>query len=133
MHDMQKREEGEGCPLHRVPECSGRRLRKRATAGSDPMAAALLKSPWHHKPIRAVAMDTLGFEPRAFRMRSGCDTTTPCAPVLLAVKILICACKYLMEAKGLGYFLRKASSDTYPLPSPQSSIALLERSESHLM
>ena len=24
-------------------------------------------------------MDTLGFEPRAFRMRSGCDTTTPCA------------------------------------------------------
>ena len=26
-------------------------------------------------------MDTLGFEPRAFRMRSGCDTTTPCALV----------------------------------------------------
>ena len=26
------------------------------------------------------AMDTLGFEPRAFRMRSGCDATTPCAP-----------------------------------------------------
>ena len=25
-------------------------------------------------------VDTLGFEPRAFRMRSGCDTTTPCAP-----------------------------------------------------
>ncbi len=25
-------------------------------------------------------MDTLGFEPMAFRMRSGCDTTTPCAP-----------------------------------------------------
>ena len=24
-------------------------------------------------------MDTLGIEPRAFRMRSGCDTTTPCA------------------------------------------------------
>ena len=24
-------------------------------------------------------MDTLGFEPRALRMRSGCDTTTPCA------------------------------------------------------
>ena len=23
-------------------------------------------------------LDTLGFEPRAFRMRSGCDTTTPC-------------------------------------------------------
>ena len=26
-------------------------------------------------------MDTLGFESRAFRMRSGCDTTTPCARV----------------------------------------------------
>ena len=24
-------------------------------------------------------MDTLGIEPRAFRMRSGCDTITPCA------------------------------------------------------
>ena len=24
-------------------------------------------------------MDTLGFQPRAFRMRSGCDATTPCA------------------------------------------------------
>ena len=29
-------------------------------------------------------MDTLGFEPRAFRMRSGCDTTTPCAPCSIA-------------------------------------------------
>ena len=28
-------------------------------------------------------MDTLGFEPRAFRMRSGCDTTTPCAPCIV--------------------------------------------------
>ena len=27
----------------------------------------------------AANMDTLGFEPRAFRMRSGCDTITPCA------------------------------------------------------
>ena len=26
-------------------------------------------------------MDTLGIEPRAFRMQSGCDTTTPCAQV----------------------------------------------------
>ena len=36
-------------------------------------------------PARSAAsftlnMDTLGFEPRAFRMRSGCDATTPCAP-----------------------------------------------------
>ena len=28
---------------------------------------------------RVVKLDPLGFEPRAFRMRSGCDTTTPCA------------------------------------------------------
>ena len=27
-----------------------------------------------------LCMDTLGMEPRAFRMRSGCDITTPCAP-----------------------------------------------------
>ena len=30
--------------------------------------------------LRAIGikeMDPLGFEPRAFRMRSGCDTTTP--------------------------------------------------------
>ena len=27
-----------------------------------------------------IEMDTLGFEPRAFRMRSRCDATTPCAP-----------------------------------------------------
>ena len=27
-------------------------------------------------------MDTLGFETRAFRMRSGCDTTTPCAHLI---------------------------------------------------
>ena len=25
-------------------------------------------------------VDPLGFEPRAFRMQSGCDATTPCAP-----------------------------------------------------
>merc|ERR1711978_124749 len=30
-------------------------------------------------PPRPWAMDTLGFEPRAFCMRSGCDATTPCA------------------------------------------------------
>jgi hypothetical protein len=32
-----------------------------------------------------MVMDTLGFEPRAFRMRSGCDTTTPCAQLRLAL------------------------------------------------
>ena len=31
-------------------------------------------------------MDTLGIEPRASRMLSGCDTTTPCALELTTVK-----------------------------------------------
>ena len=35
-------------------------------------------------------MDTLGFEPRAFRMRSGCDTTTPCARLaVFALRLLL--------------------------------------------
>ena len=33
--------------------------------------------PWRLHPM---SMDTLGFEPRAFRMRGGSDTTTPRAP-----------------------------------------------------
>ena len=44
------------------------------------------KGCWHSMCVRDLkqqpatgTMDTLGFEPRAFRMRSGCDTTTPCA------------------------------------------------------
>ena len=28
-------------------------------------------------------MDTLGIEPRAYLMLSGCDTTTPCAPLAI--------------------------------------------------
>ena len=34
--------------------------------------------PWSFVDNCEKDMDTLGFEPRAFRMRSGCDTTTPC-------------------------------------------------------
>jgi hypothetical protein len=30
-------------------------------------------------------VDTLGFEPRAFRMRSKCDTITPCAHLLKGI------------------------------------------------
>ena len=33
-------------------------------------------------------LDTLGIEPRASRMLSGCDTTTPCAHVLDIFQIL---------------------------------------------
>jgi hypothetical protein len=57
--------------------------------------------------VRAHNMDTLGIEPRASRMLSGCDTTTPCAPVLLrdggccmisagwvglCVRVCVCVC-----------------------------------------
>ena len=43
----------------------------------DPVA----RSTMHHT---ALCMDTLGIEPRASRMLSGCDTTTPRAPVPIA-------------------------------------------------
>ena len=36
-------------------------------------------------------MDTLGIEPRASRMLSGCDTTTPCAPMLLRGAVVACS------------------------------------------
>ena len=35
-----------------------------------------------------IIVDTLEFEPRAFRMRSGCGTTTPCALVICGVACL---------------------------------------------
>ena len=40
---------------------------------------------------RLQPLDTLGFEARAFRMRSGCDTTTPCALKWCANK---CSCTH---------------------------------------
>ncbi len=45
-----------------------------AEAGQQPQHSQCRRTP----PYQG-KMDTLGFEPRAFRMRSGCDTTTPCA------------------------------------------------------
>ena len=52
----------------------------------DPFASAVKKE----KLRRIASMDTLGFEPRAFRMQCGCDTTTPCArpPVSAAIQTL---------------------------------------------
>jgi hypothetical protein len=44
-------------------------VRPRQRLGARRMADALL--------AHSCKMDPLGFEPRAFRMRSGCDTTTP--------------------------------------------------------
>ena len=34
---------------------------------------------FHVQAALQIQMDTLGIEPRASRMLSGCDTTTPCA------------------------------------------------------
>ena len=34
-------------------------------------------------------LDQLGFEPRAFRMRSGCDTTTPLAQLQYQSNLII--------------------------------------------
>ena len=39
-----------------------------------------------HHDRQDILMDTLGIEPRASRMLSGCDTTTPCALELTTVK-----------------------------------------------
>ena len=79
-------------PLHHVPQraCAPQVLYRRELVGSSDVSVAgrHLGQAW---PLRMCHMlpsctrccrslDTLGFEPRAFRMRSGCDTTTPCAP-----------------------------------------------------
>ena len=45
----------------------------------------VLVSPFRRHSLADKQMDTLGIEPRASRMLSGCDTTTPCAPLLLEV------------------------------------------------
>ncbi len=49
-----------------------------------------------------VQMDTLGIEPRAFRMRSGCDTTTPCALAASGCAICYCGCGSVCAAAGVG-------------------------------
>ena len=45
----------------------------------------------HGAKLPFLHMDTLGIEPRAFRMRSGCDTTTPCAPVGIQCHFVVSA------------------------------------------
>ena len=54
-------------------------------------AAELQRAIWRAE------MDTLGIEPRAFRMRSGCDTTTPCARDCCAPAMSIPAIAQLVE------------------------------------
>ena len=48
------------------------------TQGCNSVAATRHTKQCHFK----TTMDTLGIEPRASRMLSGCDTTTPCAQVI---------------------------------------------------
>lgn len=59
-------------------------------------------------------MDTLGIEPRAFRMRSGCDTTTPCALDILPGNMCgpNCSCTYRpnLERSGSNW-IRKVELD----------------------
>ena len=45
----------------------------------DGKSAALRQHAQPKSMSRTLKMDTLGIEPRASRMLSGCDTTTPCA------------------------------------------------------
>ena len=49
----------------------------------DGKSAALRQHAQPKSMSRTIKMDTLGIEPRASRMLSGCDTTTPRAPCLL--------------------------------------------------
>ena len=44
---------------------------------------------WHAQQLKERTMDTLGIEPRASRMLSGCDATTPCAQMLVAIPFKI--------------------------------------------
>ena len=50
---------------------------------------------------RKLSLDTLGFEPRAFRMRSGCDATTPCA-LEKEIELLLLLAELPMLGKGEG-------------------------------
>ena len=74
-----------------------------------PSACEADVKPFHHyhllslrivrcaQPEALWQVDTLGFEPRAFRMRSGCDTTTPCALEFHANR---CLFRISREARG---------------------------------
>ncbi len=45
-------------------------------------------------------LDTLGIEPRAFRMRSGCDTTTPCAHLVAQVLYVVAVVRSQLSGRG---------------------------------
>ena len=58
--------------------CWTARVRRSISAGGSREQRPACK-PGQHAGCLEKQLDTLGFEPRAFRMRSGCDATTPCA------------------------------------------------------
>ena len=63
------------CPLSFCVFCQ--RTRKQNAPSQDPIDDLRRKAP--SEGLNLVNMDTLGIDPRAFRMRGGCDTATPCA------------------------------------------------------
>ena len=74
--------------LFTCPKCTRARSAKVSARARAPnmSARARCAPPWPKcapaprgakSPL--ITLDTLGFGPRAFRMRSGCDATTPCA------------------------------------------------------
>ena len=73
-----------------APACRCNASERRARAGvqsqtsqhGKPLASTFV----HRRAGQHRNVDTLGVEPRAFRMRSGCDTTTPCAPARLLLR-----------------------------------------------
>jgi hypothetical protein len=64
--------------MARLAQPAERKALNLVVVGSSPTVGDSLTNQFRmaRKPN---AVDALGFEPRAFRMRSGCDTTTPCA------------------------------------------------------
>ena len=74
------------CVVRRAPSRSNCALASSAWRRVLGQAAACSQPPPRNKACTTTTqtskqhkLDTLGIEPRAFRMRSGCDTTTPCA------------------------------------------------------
>jgi hypothetical protein len=67
--------------LHaRLAQPAERKALNLVVVGSSPTVGVLVLPALGLSAGRAgCEMDTLGIEPRAFRMQSGCDTTTPCA------------------------------------------------------
>ena len=65
----------------RLAQSAERKALNLVVVGSSPTVGVFRGSVFKGRRDLGLAseMDTLGIEPRAFRMQSGCDTTTPCA------------------------------------------------------